>query len=175
MVRLPPSFLSLLLRRWWLLQVKRWRWMNYRPPLVPAGILLALALPLLELRKNIGAGRTLPTTSIQVSFQLVKTHIILEKNAWNLASAWAFKVWIRDTKYSRRYSRCSIDLLGNLITELLTNKFPAFFFFSKLEQKRICFLSREVWDKPVILNRYKKNRYVSFIHIENIFKDQDQF
>lgn len=151
MVHLPP-FLSLLLRRWWLLQVKGWRWVTHRLPLVTSGIPLALALPLLQLGKNPGAERPPPTTFIQVSSQLGKTHIILEKDVWDLTSAWAFKVWIQNTKDSRRYSRCSFDLLGNIINELLTSKFPAIY-FSKVVQKRICFVSREVWDKPVILNR----------------------
>lgn len=47
----------------------------WSPPEFPA----ALALPLLMLRKIIGAGRPLPTTFVQISFRLVKTYIILEE------------------------------------------------------------------------------------------------
>lgn len=39
----------------------------------------ALALPLLVLRKNVGAERPLPTTFVQTSFRLVKTYIIMEE------------------------------------------------------------------------------------------------
>lgn len=92
MVHLPPFFPFLAFEELVIAVGEGWRWVNHRPPLVPTGIPLALSLPLLELRKNIEAGRPLPTTSIQVSFQLVKTHIILERGAWNLTNALAFKV-----------------------------------------------------------------------------------
>ena len=40
-----------------------------------------LALPSLVGRKNIGTGRPLPTTFVQLSFRLVKTYVILEEEA----------------------------------------------------------------------------------------------
>lgn len=52
--------------------------MNHRPSSGPSQSSQQL-LPLLMLRKIIGAGRPLPTTFVQISFRLVKTYIILEE------------------------------------------------------------------------------------------------